>query len=83
MGAPFPPVALHPHLSPHFLPPGPPPPATLSSPLTWGTLNFSRGLSMVGAGPRSSQGESLRPEGGRLWKLCTTQVTLDRGRGMC
>ena len=30
---------------------------------------------MVGAWLRSSQGESLRPEGGRLWKLCTTQVT--------
>lgn len=33
---------------------------------SWATLNFSRGLSMVGAWPRSSQGESLRPEGGRL-----------------
>lgn len=65
----------------------PPPPTTLSSreqppaPLTWATLNFSRRLSMVGVWPRSSQGESLRPEGGRLWKLCTTQVTCDRGRG--
>lgn len=36
---------------------------------------------MVGAWLRSSQGESLRPEGGRFWKLCTTHVTWDREVG--
>lgn len=35
----------------------------------------------MGVRLRSSQGESLRPEAGRLWKLCTTQVTCCQREG--